>query len=140
MYPQPDHLTLEKGSMLNPDTGVDGEYEELWHDVDPTAVPGEDRVRVLVLQLHDDAHGTRGSVVRLGRHMQGFVRVGDHVAVERWEWDDGWKRTVRVGEIGLPCEKILKGETLSEGDVVDVGGKSWMVVEESGRRDATSKP
>lgn len=139
MYPQPDDLTLEKGSMLNPDTGVEGEYEELWHDVDPTAVPGEGGVRVLVVQLHDDEHRTRGSVVKLGRHMQGFVRVGDDVALERWEWDGGWKRTVKIGEIGLPCEKILKEENLSEGDVVDVGGKPWMVVEESGRRDTASK-
>ncbi|KAL6359729.1 hypothetical protein LRP88_07152 [Fusarium phalaenopsidis] len=139
MYPQPNDLTLEKGSMLNPDTGVEGEYEELWHDVDPTAVPDEGGVRVLVLQLHDDEHRTRGSVVRLGRHMQGFVRVGDEVALERWEWDEGWKRTVKIGEIGLPCEKILKGENLSEGDVVDVEGKPWMVVEGSGRRDTPSK-
>ncbi|KAM0425188.1 hypothetical protein ACHAPT_009505 [Fusarium lateritium] len=139
MYPQPNELTLEKGTMINPDTGIDGEYEELWHDVDPTAVPGEPGVRVLVLQLHDDEHGARGSVVRLGRHVQGLVRVGNEIALERWEWDEGWKRTVRMGEVELPCEKILKGEKLSEGDVVDVGGRLWMVVEESGRRDTTSK-
>ncbi|KAF4977387.1 hypothetical protein FZEAL_6077 [Fusarium zealandicum] len=133
MYPQPDSLTLEKGTMVNPDTGVDTAYEELWDDASPSAVPGEAGVRALVLQAHDEQRGVRGSVVRLGRYAQGLLRVGDAIALERWEWRDGWRRTVRMGDEELPCERILGEEALGEGDVVDVGGRSWKVVEASAR-------
>ncbi|KAF4462506.1 hypothetical protein FALBO_10686 [Fusarium albosuccineum] len=139
MYPQPNSLTLEKGSMINPATNVDTAYEELWHDATPSAVPGEDGVRALALQVHDDEKGMRGSVVRLGRHAQGLLRVGDGVSLERWEWKDGWKRTVRIGDEELPCEKTLGEENLSEGDVVDVAGRSWKVVESSGKGNATPR-
>ncbi|GKU02217.1 hri1 protein [Fusarium langsethiae] len=135
MYPQPgEDLTLEKGSMVNPDTGVDTAYEELWHDATPTAVPGEPDVRALVLQTEDEKAGVRGCVVRLGRHAQGLIRVGREIALERWEWTEGgWKRTARVGDEGLPIEKILGEEMLDEGDSVDGGGRTWKVIEASGK-------
>ena len=120
--------------MVNPDTGVDTEYEELWHDATPTAVPGEGAVRALVLQMKDEEKGVRGCVVRLGRHAQGLVRVGERIALERWEWTEGgWKRTVRMGDEELPIEKILGKEDLKEDDGVDVGGRTWKVIEASGR-------
>ncbi|XEV01855.1 hypothetical protein FSHL1_007142 [Fusarium sambucinum] len=135
MYPQPgEDLTLEKGSMVNPDTGVDTAYEELWHDATPTAVPGEAGVRALVLQTEDEEKGVRGCVVRLGRYAQGLIRVGDEIALERWEWmESGWKRTVRMGNEELPIEKILGEETLEEGDDVVVVGRAWKVIEASGK-------
>ncbi|RBR20257.1 hypothetical protein FVER53590_11234 [Fusarium verticillioides] len=133
MYPQPNDLTLEKGSMVNPDTGIDTAYEELWHDATPTAVPGEPAVRALVLQTEDDKNGVRGSVVRLGCYAQGLIRVGEHISLERWEWKDGWKRTIRMGDAELPIEKILGEEALKEGDTVDVDGRGWKVIEESGK-------
>ncbi|KAG9497105.1 hypothetical protein J7337_011897 [Fusarium musae] len=133
MYPQPNDLTLEKGSMVNPDTGIDTAYEELWHDATPTAVPGEPAVRALVLQTEDDKNGVRGSVVRLGCYAQGLIRVGEHISLERWEWKDGWKRTIRMGDAELPIEKILGEEALKEGDTVDVDGREWKVIEESGK-------
>lgn len=130
MYPQPNDLTLEKGSMVNPDTGIDTEYEELWHDATPIAVPGESGVRALVLQTEDEEKGVRGCVVRLGRYAQGLIRVGEDIALERWEWtESGWKRTVRIGAEELPIEKILGEESLEEGDGVDIGGRTWNVIE-----------
>ncbi|CAG1961669.1 unnamed protein product [Fusarium graminearum] len=139
MYPQPgEDLTLEKGSMVNPDTGIDTAYEELWHDATPTAVPGEPDVRALVLQTEDEEKGVRGCVVRLGRYAQGLIRVGEKIALERWEWTEGgWKRTVRMGDEELPIEKILGEETLDEDDSVDVSGRTWKVIEASGK--TTSK-
>ncbi|WXC61402.1 hypothetical protein SNK03_007277 [Fusarium graminearum] len=139
MYPQPgEDLTLEKGSMVNPDTGIDTAYEELWHDATPTAVPGEPDVRALVLQTEDEEKGVRGCVVRLGRYAQGLIRVGEEIALERWEWTEGgWKRTVRMGDEELPIEKILGEETLDEDDNVDVSGRTWKVIEASGK--TTSK-
>ncbi|KAF5026881.1 hypothetical protein F66182_1020 [Fusarium sp. NRRL 66182] len=136
MYPQPDSLTLEKGSMVNPATGIDTAYEELWHDATPIAVPGEPDVRALVLQTHDDEKGVRGSVVRLGRYAQGLIKVGERISLERWEWNEGWKRTIRMGDEVLPCEKMLGEEMLKEGDVVDIGERSWTVVEASGKGEA----
>ncbi|RGP59778.1 hypothetical protein FLONG3_11100 [Fusarium longipes] len=134
MYPQPDDLTLEKGSMANPETGIDTAYEELWHDATPTAVPGESGVRALVLQTEDKEKGARGCVVRLGRYAQGLIRVGEEIALERWEWTEGgWKRTVRMGNEDLPIEKILGEENLEEDDGVDVGGRTWKVVEATGK-------
>jgi len=133
MYPRPNDLTLEKGSMVNPDTGIDTAYEELWHDATPTAVPGEPAVRALVLQTEDEKNGVRGSVVRLGCYAQGLIRVGENISLERWEWKEGWKRTIRMGDAELPIEKILGEETLKEGDTVGVGGREWKVIEESGK-------
>ena len=134
MYPQPNELTLEKGSMVNPDTGVDTEYEELWHDATPTPVPGEGAVRALVLQVEDEEKGVRGCVVRLGQHAQGLIRVGENIALERWEWTEGgWKRTIRMGNEDLPIGKISGGENLKEGDGVDVSGRTWKVIEASGK-------
>ncbi|KAH7259642.1 uncharacterized protein BKA55DRAFT_592349 [Fusarium redolens] len=141
MYPQPNDLTLEKGSMVNPDTGIDTAYEELWHDATPTAVPGEPAVRALVLQTEDEKNGVRGSVVRgsvvrLGCYAQGLIRVGENISLERWVWKDGWKRTVRMGDADLPIEKILGEEALKEGDTIDVGGREWKVIEASGKDES----
>ncbi|KAF4339742.1 alpha-1 6-mannosyltransferase subunit [Fusarium beomiforme] len=133
MYPQPDSLTLEKGSMVNPETGINTPYEELWHDATPTAVPGEPAVRALVLQTENEEKGVRGSVVRLGCYAQGLIRVGEGISLERWEWKEGWKRTIRMGDAELPIEKILGEEALKEGDLIDVGGREWKVIEASGK-------
>jgi hypothetical protein len=132
MYPQPNSLILERGSMVNPATGVDTACEELWHDAKPEAVPGEERIRLLVLETHDDERGVTGRVLRLGRYVQGLLRVGDGVSLERWEWRDGWKRTVRMGDGELPCKLVIEKQTLSEGGVVQVEGRPWKVVEASG--------
>ncbi|CCF45250.1 hypothetical protein CH063_03553 [Colletotrichum higginsianum] len=115
MYEQADGLTLEKGRMVNPATGEETDYEELWRDVEPAAVAG-----------------ARGSVVWLGRFCQGISRVGEDVTAERWEWrdDGGWRRTMRIGERGLPCEALLKtGALLTVGAHVVHEDLVWDVLE-----------
>jgi hypothetical protein len=88
----------------------------------------------LVLQVEDEEKGVRGCVVRLGRHAQGLIRVGERIALERWEWTEvGWKRTIRIGDEELPIEKILGEENLKEEDGVDFGGRTWKVIEASGK-------
>ncbi|KAF6803926.1 hypothetical protein CSOJ01_10552 [Colletotrichum sojae] len=135
MYPQDGHLTLEKGRMVNPATGRECDYEELWRDVDPepasaSAAKGPECV---VLNFEDAPTGARGAVVWLGRFCQGISRVGEDVTVERWEWreDGGWKRTTRLGGgAELPCEVLLKtGAQLSVGAHVKHGDLVWDVVE-----------
>lgn len=137
MYEQPDGLTLEKGRMVNPATGRETDYEELWKDVDPVAAAageGAKDVECVVLKFEDEPAKARGSVVWLGRFCQGISRVGDDVSAERWEWKEveGWKRTVRIGARELPCEVLLKsGAQLSVGAHVVYGDSIWDVLESS---------
>jgi hypothetical protein len=137
MFPQPDGSTLEKGSMTNPATGIETEYEELWRDVEPISTyrehTGKDRrMKCIVLQLQNEKEGIRGMVVRLGQFCQGILREGDTVTVERWEWSetDGWKRTERIGTGNLPCGKIIDHDTELELDGKVLCEQSlWNVVE-----------
>ncbi|KAF7563084.1 hypothetical protein G7046_g1012 [Stylonectria norvegica] len=122
MIPQPDGTTLEKGSMINPSTGKETAYDELWWDVEPSG-------KAVVLQV--ESEGLRGSVVWLGQYCQGLMKDGDAITAERWELKDGeWKRLVRVGEGVLPCLLAVEFEG-RVGDVVDVGGREWRAVEVS---------
>lgn len=131
MYPRADGKTLEKGAMVNPATGQLTDYEELWLDLDPSPINGSSKVRCVVLEW-EDGKGGRGRVVRLGQFVQSFLRVGDEMAAERWEWKQqgGWKRTVKIGNIELPCSKTLSDEdNFAVGDEFGFEGKSWRVVE-----------
>ncbi|GFP60188.1 hypothetical protein TASIC1_0016007600 [Trichoderma asperellum] len=137
MYAQPDGLsTLEKGQMMNPATGKDTDYEEMWFDPPPKKTGG-DRAVCAVLMMEDEKAGKKGMFVRLGEWAQVFVRdgpgEGDLVA-ERWEWRDddgkGWRRIVRLGdgERKLPCEEVLLGGKLKS--EYRVGDEVWKVVED----------
>ena len=136
MFLQTQGRTLERGSMVNPATDRMTEYEECWQDVEATTMASEgnseDRKKVsTVLQLHDEAHRARGMVVRVGQFCQGIFRVGSQVSLERWEWEKsgGWKRTVRIGDLWVPCGVVLEGEKLVMGGEVRHGEYSWKVVE-----------
>lgn len=124
--------TLEKGRMVNPDTGLATNYEEMWRDVEPeAAASGTARPRCVVLELRDDSAERRGQVVCLGRYCQGVVRCGPDFALERWAWEPqgGWERRVRVGPLHLPCEEALGDEALAVGGSVQKDGLVWTVVE-----------
>lgn len=136
-YPQGDGTTLEKGVMVNPETGRETVYEEVWIDEEPRAVGGgEALARYAVLQTEVVEDQLKGSLVRVGHVCQGFLRKGDELVAERWEWkgEEGWVRTVAVGEGGdgetFPVAEVLT-ETfeLGVGDALEVGGLSWKVVE-----------
>ncbi|KAK5989473.1 hypothetical protein PT974_10995 [Cladobotryum mycophilum] len=132
-HPRPDGLTLEKGSMVNPATGRDTAYEELWYDPDPKITPPEEKVVSLVL-MWEESEVRRGMVVRVGEYCQGFVRDGDELAAERWAWREGgggWERVVKIGsERELPCAEVLNGtRALKLGDEILRGKESWKVVE-----------
>ncbi|KAK3070184.1 hypothetical protein LTR53_010906 [Teratosphaeriaceae sp. CCFEE 6253] len=167
MFPQGGGRVLEKGSMVNPDTGEVTEYEEMWFDPEVKAVPvkgngferggqsggetvtagsgieragngrgAEDaKPRVcVVMQLHDDEHEARGVVVRVGQHVQGILRVGEQLSLERWEWKgvgkhEGWQRQVRMGDLWLPCGAAMDEARLKEGGEVRYGDYLWKVLE-----------
>lgn len=129
-YPQADGNILEKGIMANPATGLETEYEELWRDEDPLPTSKSSRARSIVVQVENGAQ-VRGSVVRVGHYCQGLFRRTDKISAERWEWkEDGWKRTIRIGDDALPCEKLLNDEAVfNVGDAINFHDMAWKVVE-----------
>ncbi len=145
MFAQTDGTTLEKGRMVNPATGKMTDYEECWRDVEALSTEaspaagekeglGNGGKRVCtVLQLHDDTNKARGMVIRIGQFVQGVLRVGEAFALERWEWEkkEGWKRSVRIGDLFVPCGVLLGGERVKLGGEVRYGDFGWRVVETS---------
>jgi len=102
MYAQCDGLTLEKGIMENPETGIMTPYEEVWEDLEPQATGGDGKQRVSVtLRLNDLAK--QGMIIRVGDLIQGMVKTGDEVTVERWHW------TVCIStELPLICSWLME--------------------------------
>lgn len=159
-YPVEGHpeLTLERGRMVNPASGRVEGYEEMWVAGEVRAVEG---VGCVVLEYDADLKGEegwargergkqgedervgRGMVVQLGGYVQGFLRDGGDVRVERWVWEGErgkWEKRVRIGSGGLkggegviPVEFVTEvGGQMEVGDeVMGVGGRRWRVVEKS---------
>lgn len=138
----PDGTTLETGRMVNPATGVQTDYEEVWESVE--ALPGVDMaapdraqgVFCAVVRL-DEPSGRRGMVIRLGQFCQGIL-VGDDVHVERWEWTEegGWQTTFSVGLEVEELHSVIgrltnpsRGENYRQGSKMRVGDGDWEVVE-----------
>lgn len=103
MLPDPSDAQLisETGTMVNPETGIITEYQELWRDQEPQFVMdgAAGRVQVLVMRLHDDSKGIRGLWVRVGMDAQGVLRVGNKFTAERWHCaDTTWRRKFKAGD------------------------------------------
>lgn len=124
MYPQPDGTTLEKGSMLNPDTGIVTAYEEVWDDDN---ILSTDVAQVCVVLKYENSDG-RGLVVKLGKYCQGFMKIGEHISLERWEWNDQVVCVVKIGTDELPC-KLAMQKNYKVGEEVIVADRCWTVVE-----------
>lgn len=121
---------LERGRMVNPETGVEADYEEVWRSVEPVTVTAA--AGCVVLQTEDGSRGERGMVIRLGQYCQGILRAGDGVTVERWEWrlEEGWERSARFGEGQLPVSALVGPTGVVEvGGEIEDGGRIWKVVE-----------
>ncbi|KAK3897590.1 hypothetical protein C8A05DRAFT_38852 [Staphylotrichum tortipilum] len=130
-------LTLETGRMLNPATGVDADYEEVWRSEPIQMVPGpggEAAVTCLALQMEGSGEGVkRGLLVRLGQYCQAFARDGDEIALERLKWDPDqqrWASLVRIGRLEFPTDiaTCLAHEARID-DEVKVGSTVWKVIE-----------
>ncbi|PSK55905.1 Topoisomerase 1-associated factor 1 [Elsinoe australis] len=147
IFPQADGKSLEVGEMVNPATGKVQRYEECWADEEVGLVGKESRRMAVVLELSEkDARGrewAKGSVVRIGRWVQGIVKVvreergeaGEvrevaEVSCERWMWDEskGWLRVVKIGRLWLPCA-ITWEEGLKVGREVRFGDWRWELKE-----------
>ncbi|KAL2214606.1 hypothetical protein CC79DRAFT_1300760 [Sarocladium strictum] len=130
MFPISETTTLEKGRMVNPETGLETDYEEVWEDEEPKSIPGaKEGVSCVVVRMEEGV--AKGLIVVLGRYAQGILRLGDgSVAAERWVYDDGWKLYVKFGDGGVPCKVVLGtlGDvTMGQGFGCD--GRTWTVIE-----------
>ncbi|KXX79708.1 Protein HRI1 [Madurella mycetomatis] len=145
-HPSDSSLELERGRMVNPETGVEADYEELWRSEpiahgSPHQLPGEPPAPCLVLQWSSEEGDDcptgprRGLVIRLGQYCQAFVRDGNEITVERLMWvpdEQTWHQQVRIGKRELPTEFAthLAHEARID-DEVKVGGEVWKVVEKA---------
>jgi hypothetical protein len=130
--PDSSGLVLEKGSNTDPDTGKVIDYVEGWRDVKALATRDDGRMSCIVLQHEDKAESARGLIVLLGQYVQGMIRVGGHLALERWQWtkDHGWKPVVQIGAQSLPCQALLsKDEILKVGQSLQDESRHWTCVE-----------
>ena len=134
----PGGSELETGRMVNPETGIEAEYEEAWSSLEPLAELGsKGRPICVVLRTRDDERGVRGMVIRLGQFCQGILRDGDAATVERWEWkrESGWTLTARFGEARLPVGALLgNSQRFKVEDAVDDGTRIWKIIEVDGGR------
>jgi hypothetical protein len=140
MYALPDGRTLEHGSSFNSAIGRMHSYEEMWSDISIEACYPSDKKVAVVLRTENIAAGIRGLVVRLGQYCQGILMKGKDVSVERWEFVehvDGdesvvggeWTRTVKLGDLFLPCASTFKHDELKVDAVVKFTDYNWVVEE-----------
>ncbi|KAL8724976.1 MAG: hypothetical protein Q9166_007650 [cf. Caloplaca sp. 2 TL-2023] len=125
---------LEKGEVVDEETGEVRRYEELWGEVELDTVEGGEGRTCVVARTDEEGVDWRGMMIRIGGFCQGILKGRDGLAVERWEWVRGegggkWERTVRFGEGELPCGEIVDGGEFEEGVKMDCGGIRWVVVE-----------
>ncbi|KAK4223022.1 hypothetical protein QBC38DRAFT_426283 [Podospora fimiseda] len=130
-------LTLEKGSMINPSTGLLTQYEEFWRSEEIQSVEGKKICLVLEYQ-GEKGEEERGSMIRLGQYVQAFMRKGEDIIVERYRYDGvkGWVCEAAINEGGklkVPSDFVMMvgGEAEVEDEVVGPGGERWKVVEKS---------
>jgi len=129
---------LEKGRMVNPDTGIVEEYQELWEDLEIKKIAGGREYVSWVLKLGggDRDPLVRGIVVRVGQWIQGVLRDGkkggsSSFSVARWKFDEelGWVHVLDVGRLQLDRE-VFTAKEIRVGDIFDAkNGWKWVCVE-----------
>lgn len=122
---------LEKGSMPNPATGIDTEYEEVWDDM-PVDNP-EKSATCSTFVTEDAGKETKGCIMKLGSWCQGVLRVGKNISAERWKFideDKSWVLLARVGENSIGCELAFGDDkSLEVGKTIEANGHAWSVKE-----------
>jgi hypothetical protein len=138
-FPQPNGDDLELGRMVNPDTGNETEYEELWGQVQAESTTSENGKKVAVVlhatsESQSEADLAEGMTIRVGQYVQGLLVSKTRLALERWAYDATrreWQQLLRFGdaECELPCKQLFEPDALFAGKEVGCGGLSWIVKE-----------
>ncbi|GAA6027471.1 hypothetical protein JCM8097_007879 [Rhodosporidiobolus ruineniae] len=124
----PNGDVLEKGEMLNPDSGRVEPYEEVWRRLPLTWDGSEAKITILE---RDDEDG-RAFLGRVGDWEVGMVDGKSGFGVvwrerRRGEWEDVHRNEAGVGLPSLEKELL----TAEKGGLVDLGGRTWKVIEKS---------
>ncbi|QSZ30100.1 hypothetical protein DSL72_004620 [Monilinia vaccinii-corymbosi] len=133
MYPvEGTGEVLEKGTMVNPETGEAEDYEELWEDLAVEMMEGSknDYFMSWVLKTRGTGEEENGMVIRIGEWIQGVMRKGDDFSVVRWIWnvEKEWERVLAIGRDLVLDSKIFEKEiTVGDSFKVD-GGVEWEFV------------
>lgn len=133
MYPvEGTNEVLERGAMINPETGKVEDYEELWEDLEVRMREGKENESFISWVLKTKGHGgeQKGMVIRIGEWIQGVMRRGDEFSVARWEWSigRGWERALAIGQdLALNSKIFEEGITVGDGFKAE-GGVEWEFV------------
>ena len=126
--------------MVNPATGVETEYEEVW-EAPRGGNEGLGEVVVLRTVGGGGEGEERGMVVRVGGYVQGVLRTGERVDVGRWKRRGvGWEVVARMGGgwdevVGVVTGREKGVGGLRVGGRVRAGGREWEVLELEGGVD-----
>lgn len=143
MITQENGNVLEKGTMVDPNTGQEDYYEELWEEVPTEKLTSGNNERVCtVLRTGDQEKLGMGMIIRLGDYCQGILKSQGRVTVQRWKWDliqkdrgyGDWRNILTIGteSENLPCQDLLDLETPpNEGEEIKGADITWTVVEVS---------
>lgn len=144
-YQQKNGDTQELGSMVNPDTGVETEYEELWGSsaIESTEPDTTRKVAVVLQTVERPRDGTdtnvdtvadcKGLVIRVGQHIQGLAIHNGNATVERWTYNRDrkqWQKVVCLGSSELPCPRLFDPIRVAQGEKLSCGRVSWQVMEQ----------
>ncbi|EHK96168.1 hypothetical protein M7I_8125 [Glarea lozoyensis 74030] len=123
MFPKDDgsNEVLERGAMVNPNTGNMQKYEECWADLDSVLLPGEDQFQswVLVTKTATPDTVVRGMMIRIGGYVQAILRNNKEVGLKKWKWSEDekiWRETAVMGNLGSPLGTKDLGKAMKLGD------------------------
>lgn len=143
MNPEPDEgelsphptlpdVTIERGTMGHPESGELREYEEAWKDIPalPVKCGGPHDGKIVTVLLESGGAGTArwGMICRVGQYVQGIVRDGQSVSVQRWAWSEGareWKKVAQIGDASMVCDVTWNESLQGIGKTFTRDGYTW---------------
>ena len=133
-HPTLPDVTLERGTMRHPESGEVREYEEAWKHIPilpvPCGGPYDGKVVSMFLESGAEGEHKRGMICRVGQYVQGIVRDGDAVSVQRWAWSEEereWRNVARIGDAPMVCEATWTELFEGPGDSTIHDGVLWRV-------------
>ncbi|GAA5860019.1 hypothetical protein JCM1840_001843 [Sporobolomyces johnsonii] len=130
--PLPNGDVLETGSMLNPDTGLVQDYEEIWRRLPLQAGRETGEVGVIILELESRSTRVRAFLGRVGDYEIGMEDAERGFGVVQRVRREGEWQTVCCNEAGSGLPAVpLKVPAWEQGSTVELGGRMWQVLEHS---------